>query len=676
LCDSGITSLTHHWIFQRPRHIEHDNDDENLSQRSYVSLSIQPAQSLSISRMSKHRPRTARPSKPPHTIEFIPGRIDSPDDFPRPSIYLDSETAARSAYLRTRIHPQEHNGPISRIELSSANPKAFQIYANWLETGLVAVPIRQAFGAATTAPKSLSWRDCEVLVKAHILGSQFGDEAFQDCVMNVLVRSLEPEQDRDRRVCELVFGRQASGVSQKLKCLVVDRMFAGEMEGEELLALFVKRVLGGKVGDHGLGESCEYHVHAGERCDGHADGNDFAAPTADTIINSLLRGSRTRSRRKHVPDPWNFSARSRIPRIFDEICLEPSPQHSYPDFSDLPPPIKVHPSLLQGLGATSRSHGDEMNSDEQRESRAPSRRQGSLYLPPQPPPLPPQLHPSVLQGLAPNTHLPVDKTRSRRRPSTAAEAQESQIPRERSWPTRPPTPFQKVFLPNETTSRPTSQHAASCTPSPEDWPLRNDSLQSTTRPLSQNEKLISAHRPDAIPFPPTSFAAISTVPYTSPNPTTRTSTKKTPHPLPLNPGRKSAPPYCDRPLPPLPPPSTPSTSPSSSPNAPPSPIFPIRKQESWPRLPASLHPGIHTSTPAGTLKRKPAPDNGLEFLARYPEGETLISRARKRSFGPRDGRVGVRGRTILSQYPVELQGRAVRVAELLREEGSGRPGTA
>jgi hypothetical protein len=433
-------------------------------------LFIQLLRSLHADNNMSKRPRTARGPVPTLWVEFIPGRIDSPEDFPRPSVVLDLKVAAQSAYLRTKIRPQEHSGPIPCIELTSTDPRAFKIYARWLSTGFVAVPTRHA----ETPFGSLSWRDCEVLVKAHILGSQYGDEKFQDRVMDALVLWLDPKQGFDSHIFELVFGRQASGVSQMLKCLVVDRMFADEMKGEELLALFAKRVLDGKVGNHDA-EGCEYHVHGNER---GGDEHDSAARTSrpktapsttnanyilgtTTIVEDMPPStSRTKSRRIPVVEPWSFSARSLIPRTFEDISIEPISPHRNTDLFSLPPPFKLHPSLRRGYTGASPDKVDGNTDEVSRRNRPTSQRQDSFYLPP-----PPKLHLSLLQDVSPNNRLLADITGARRRATTATPTT-TRREHEGEWPLRSPTPFEAMSTPpNEPRSRPsTRQTQRSTTP--------------------------------------------------------------------------------------------------------------------------------------------------------------------------------------------------------------------
>jgi hypothetical protein len=642
--------------------------------------------------MSTHRPHTPKSRKLTHTIEFIPGRIDSPEDFPRPSVYLELKVVQCSAYLSTKIGPHEQNGtgPISRIELPSANPKAFETYAHWLKTGLINLPTRQISCAATIPPHSLSWRDCEVLVKAHILGSQFGDEAFQDCVMNVLVKCLKPEQSRDSRICGLVFGRQASGVSQKLKCLVVDQMFADELEGNELLAIFVERVLEGKVGDMALGSTCEYHVHENDRCkkkyeDLHeGDWNSFTTRTmvrsrssvhksaldieerADIVMKSPCR-SRTKSKRKPVPDPSNFSARSRVPRIFDEISLEPNTPHIYAGLPDLPSPQRIHPSLLRGIAATVHD-----KDDGQCESRPPSRSENSLS-PRLPSPLSPKIHPILLEGLSSNQRLLAGTSGVLRRPSTAVENQELPTRRESHRPLRPPTPFPSAPPSTHPASRLPSQQAQKSQTScyiadlPQDWPLHN--FPPTFTPLPLDYEPTSSRRIHHNPsmFPSTgSHYDRSATSCTERSPSTSTNVKQERLPL-SNRRRRRTSLHEERPLPPLP----------ISRSSKPSPTPPLRKQVKI-LLPLTFHldPNPASLYRTTTPKRKPTPKTGLDFLSRYPEGETLISRASESSLNLRDrSRSRVR-KTVPQQLPVELQGRAVRLADLMIGEGRGRLETA
>jgi hypothetical protein len=66
------------------------------SRIAYLSFQNVPPQ---LSRYNAHH------SPNPYTIEFIPGRIDCPSDFPRPSIYIESTYASRSAYLLSKISP-------------------------------------------------------------------------------------------------------------------------------------------------------------------------------------------------------------------------------------------------------------------------------------------------------------------------------------------------------------------------------------------------------------------------------------------------------------------------------------------------------------------------------------------------------------------------------------------
>ncbi|KAF2786573.1 hypothetical protein K505DRAFT_398665, partial [Melanomma pulvis-pyrius CBS 109.77] len=209
-------------------------------------------------KMSHNRPKTSISDTNPNTpyvVHFVVGKLT-----PHSATYaVDLQTAVRSPYLRNIIYPPPLGLQTLRVEVPHADPQAFSLYISWLGQKTVSFPDHEQPQGPHAPGQSLTWVQCYPLIAAYILGARFQHPEFQDCIFDALDWWLAPRQKPSVEILQYVFNE---GVPvPKLKCFVVDRMFATEMERLEILGLFVARVLEGKCGVLGLGATCEYHVH-------------------------------------------------------------------------------------------------------------------------------------------------------------------------------------------------------------------------------------------------------------------------------------------------------------------------------------------------------------------------------------------------------------------------------
>lgn len=202
--------------------------------------------------------RTSPAASPPYTVQFVVGSVESPESFPRLSVYMPSALASTSPYLRRRIQPPNDGGQIAQVVLVDAYYDGLALYKYWLQHGVVPKFRRSSFTAVPTSENTLLWSECFDLIRAHILGSRFDHLEFSDHVMAELIRWLDPAQEADMEVLDFVFSER--GVSEALQRFVVDRMFADEKHVRTIFKLFLDRKRKGRLGKFRMARSYEYHT--------------------------------------------------------------------------------------------------------------------------------------------------------------------------------------------------------------------------------------------------------------------------------------------------------------------------------------------------------------------------------------------------------------------------------
>ncbi|PVH94028.1 hypothetical protein DM02DRAFT_634054 [Periconia macrospinosa] len=213
--------------------------------------------SLPPAPVSTSRTNRAVSPLPVYTVQFIVGSLDSPENVPRPSVYMPSTLASKSPYLRRRIQPPKHGDRVTQVVLVDAYYDALKLYKDWLQHGVVPKFRRSTSTPIPTPERKLLWSECFDLVRAHVLGSRFQHLEFSDFIMGELIRWLDPVQDADLDVLDFVFKER--GVSEVLQCFVVDRMFADEAHVRKIFKLFLERKRKGRVGKFRMTSSNEYH---------------------------------------------------------------------------------------------------------------------------------------------------------------------------------------------------------------------------------------------------------------------------------------------------------------------------------------------------------------------------------------------------------------------------------
>ncbi|CAI6328918.1 unnamed protein product [Periconia digitata] len=194
----------------------------------------------------------------PYTVQFIIGTLESPENIPRPSVYMPSTLATRSSYLRRRIHPPYKGEKITKVVLVEAYYDALVLYKSWLQHGVVPKFRRSSHTPIPTLEGTLLWSECFDLVRAHVMGTRFEHGEFSDYVMDELVRWLDPTQEPNIEALDFVF--RENGVSEELQRFVVDRMFAVEEHIRKIFLSFLERKLKGKLGIARQARLSEYHV--------------------------------------------------------------------------------------------------------------------------------------------------------------------------------------------------------------------------------------------------------------------------------------------------------------------------------------------------------------------------------------------------------------------------------
>ncbi|KAF1951990.1 hypothetical protein CC80DRAFT_184515 [Byssothecium circinans] len=220
----------------------------------------------------------------PYTIQFLVGNIDGPDSFPRKSVYMPSTIAARSRYLRARIHPPPPGQEIVNVVLTETYHDALKLYKSYLQTGYLPKFRPSLTSPVLTLERTLLWSECFDLIRAHITGTRFVHKEFEDYVMDELVRWLDPQQDADSEVLDFVFAER--GVSEKLQKFVVDRMFTEDEQVRRIFSLYLERKREGRIGRFRERRVCEYHAHEEGKCWAERDGGHHFIPEGEFTIES------------------------------------------------------------------------------------------------------------------------------------------------------------------------------------------------------------------------------------------------------------------------------------------------------------------------------------------------------------------------------------------------------
>ncbi|KAF2024005.1 hypothetical protein EK21DRAFT_118203 [Setomelanomma holmii] len=207
----------------------------------------------------------------PQTVAFVlPGRRTLSENLPAESVVVLNSIAKRSRYLCNLIEQHASQKPKAwQIALHRIDCMGFRFYIEWLRNG----HIEFNANASKAAGSGLLLRDCFDLIFAHIVGAQFDEPSFQDYIVDIMTSSLDASQTPDLKVLEVVFLEK--GATPVLQRFVVDRMFAVE-----------RRMLGmirGSVDAPAIGTAgCEYHVHGDEQCY-KTDAKYACMPTANAL---------------------------------------------------------------------------------------------------------------------------------------------------------------------------------------------------------------------------------------------------------------------------------------------------------------------------------------------------------------------------------------------------------
>ena len=153
-------------------------------------------------------------------IQFLVGNPEILEDeniLSLQSFYIDPNLEGKARcwdYLiqRSRKTTTAADGEIT-VELPDVDPRAFEMYIEWLESGLCSYyDIQEELrgeadhGQDSGLPThSLTWVACRVHILAHILGGRLEDSTFRMHIEADLDRLLIPYQDPDVETLDLVF---------------------------------------------------------------------------------------------------------------------------------------------------------------------------------------------------------------------------------------------------------------------------------------------------------------------------------------------------------------------------------------------------------------------------------------------------------------------------------------
>lgn len=347
--------------------------------------------------MVLEEPNISVPKASTSKVRFRAGKATLHDVAARRSVCIAYNIAGRSAYLRARICVPSTDTDTPIIDLPEAPPSALQMYAWWLEEGIIPVWKQSRESLVTMSPRSRSWRECADLIEAHTLGSVFKDEAFQDYVVKLLDEWLDPGQGADWHVLGHVFEdkRAATG----LRCFVVEKMFGQEMLGrfEDVFKVTkLKQETQQKTQNpQAFGAGIFKGRDAGECAPtGKPSVNDETRPTLklstskekevpNTENLQLSEEHRKIIKRIRTPEPWNFSSRSRIPRIFESIERERSFKSQRRVSFLLPPATENHSSNAEKSSSKSEtSHAKACKPKDQSFSASFSKALSAVCCPP------------------------------------------------------------------------------------------------------------------------------------------------------------------------------------------------------------------------------------------------------------------------------------------------------
>lgn len=246
-----------HWKW----HICHAIDSSDVWHLRQVVFppSYMPAQTESQTRliqtMSMQRQNfgNSRPAAPKRIPFVVSGRTTLSEHLPAEIIDVPITVAQRSSNLRKAIKRKALDDLTKRpIRLPDVDPTGFRIYIDWLKSGRVEFHTPTSISTGN----GLLLRDSFDLIFAHIAGSQLEEADFQDYIIDELSRLLDASQTPDLKVLEVVFLEK--GASNTLKQFVIDKMFAVE---RKMLSM-----MRGFIGGAETAQGCEYHVHEVGEC--------------------------------------------------------------------------------------------------------------------------------------------------------------------------------------------------------------------------------------------------------------------------------------------------------------------------------------------------------------------------------------------------------------------------
>ncbi|KAL1602336.1 hypothetical protein SLS60_005752 [Paraconiothyrium brasiliense] len=194
------------------------------------------------------------PGPTPHTVHLQAGDTNLGADVAQQSIQLPTTVAEKSAYLRARIRSSSENSDTIVIGVPDVEPAALRLYAWWLQFGDAPLFLHDETGPVSQPCRTLIWRECFDLIQAHILGSRFDDVNFQRYILGQFDQWLAPQQEPDRELLDYLWKMERALVSEDLLCFVMGHMFHIEQRRARVLVAWMTELIQGRrLMDNGEG---------------------------------------------------------------------------------------------------------------------------------------------------------------------------------------------------------------------------------------------------------------------------------------------------------------------------------------------------------------------------------------------------------------------------------------
>lgn len=159
------------------------------------------------------------------------------------------------------------------VELPDDEPQVFSVYQQWRYGGRT----NKCFRDAAFRPGD----EYELLVKAYILGEEFIDPEFKDCVVDAIIENLQSTQRFQTHLTNVVF--ENTPTTSSLRRLWMDIYFQfggidwldskadGEETNPEFMIEFSRSQMQHRQGfgygtSHAMFVSCTYHEHGARPC--------------------------------------------------------------------------------------------------------------------------------------------------------------------------------------------------------------------------------------------------------------------------------------------------------------------------------------------------------------------------------------------------------------------------